>query len=52
MQDVATDTFAGSELRAAGPAELRVFEGSKRFAHEERPQEFGALARDKAGAAC
>ena len=46
----------------AGPAELRVLEGAKLFALEERPEEFGALARDfllthavsegKAGAAC
>lgn len=30
----------------AGPAELRVLEGAKLFAHEERPEEFGVLARD------
>jgi pimeloyl-ACP methyl ester carboxylesterase len=30
----------------AGPAELRVLEGAKLLAHEERPEEFGALARD------
>jgi haloalkane dehalogenase len=30
----------------AGPAELRVIEGAKLFAHEERPEEFGILARD------
>jgi pimeloyl-ACP methyl ester carboxylesterase len=30
----------------AGPAELRVLEGAKLFAHEERPEEFAALARD------
>jgi pimeloyl-ACP methyl ester carboxylesterase len=30
----------------AGQSELRVLEGAKLFAHEERPEEFGALARD------
>ena len=30
----------------AGPAELRTLEGAKLFAHEERPEEFGVLARD------